>query len=319
MHILFADKFPLKQLEMLQTAGHNTDYRPELQAADLPRFVPGKDALIVRSTNISRMTIEAANQLKIIVRAGAGTNTIDKAAASDNGILVCNVPGKNAAAVAELAFGLLLSIDRRIPDNVSEIRKGVWNKKRFSAAQGVMGKTLGIVGAGSIGMCVAERAQAFGMKILMVKKASRSENILKKMEQLGVEEVKDLKELAMNSDVITVHVPSVPATRNLISEEFLSWMKSDSILLNTSRGEIIDEEALLGALSSKPMRAGLDVYVNEPAAPTGEFRSKLAQHPNVYGTHHIGASTFQAQNAVANGVVEILKAYEKGKVLNRVN
>ncbi len=304
---------------MLQTAGHDTDYMPELQAADLPQFVCGKNALIVRSTKIDQMTLEAADQLQIIVRAGAGTNTIDKAAASDFGIPVCNVPGKNSAAVAELTLGLLLSIDRRIPDNVSEIRNGSWNKKRYSAAQGVMGKTLGIVGAGSIGMSVAERAKAFGMNILMVKKASRSENILKRMEQLGVEEVNDLKVLAMSSDVVTVHVPSVAATRNLINAEFLSWMKDGSILLNTSRGEIVDEDALLEALSAKSMRVGLDVYVNEPPTPTGEFLSRLAQHPNVYGTHHIGASTFQAQDAVANGVVEILQEFEKGKVLNRVN
>ncbi len=319
MHILFADKFPEKQLKLLRAAGHEIEFQPDLKASDLQHTVPEKNALVVRSTKIDQTTIDVANRLKIIIRAGAGTNTIDKEAAAKKGIAVCNVPGQNAAAVAELTIGLLLSIDRKIPDNVREIRDGIWNKKKFSVAHGVMGKTLGIVGAGSIGMSVAQRARAFEMNVLMVKKASRPKSILNRMSELGVREVGDLKELAMNSDVVTVHVPSVPATQNLINQEFLYWMKEGSIFLNTSRGEIVDEDALLDALNNKFMRAGIDVYVNEPAAATGEFKSKLAQHPSVYGTHHIGASTSQAQSAVANGVIEILEAFENGEVLNRVN
>ncbi len=319
MHILFADKFPETQLKTLQDAGHQTHYEPGLPAEDLAAAIPGKEILVVRSTRVTQETIEAGEALSIIIRAGAGTNTIDKDSAARRGIPVCNVPGKNAVAVAELTMGLLLSIDRRIPDNVAELRAGKWDKKKFSAARGLLGQTLGIVGAGSIGMAVAERAFAFGLQIIMQDKPNRSEQILQKMNALQIRTVATLEELAAASDIVTVHVPALPATEGLISESFLSHMKAGAILLNTSRGDVVDEPALIAALDRKGLRAGLDVYAGEPGAAQGTFHSALAQHPSVYGTHHIGASTEQAQDAVAAGVLEIISEFEQRRVINQVN
>ena len=319
MQILFADKFPASQLQTLKDSGHTTTYQPDLQAADLPAKIGGNEILVVRSTKVQKDTIEAADSLKLIIRAGAGTNTIDKAVAAEHGIAVCNVPGKNAVAVAELTMGLLLSIDRNIPDNVRELRNGQWNKKLYSSAQGLMGRSIGIVGAGSIGIAVAERARAFGLEVVMINKPNRSEAMLKLLSELGVNLVDSLEDLAQQCDIVTIHVPATESTRNMINADILERMRDGAVLLNTSRGDIVDEQALLRALDDKSLRAGLDVYPDEPAQAACAFDSKLAQHPNVYGTHHIGASTEQAQNAVANGVLEIVEAFENGTTLNRVN
>lgn len=319
MQILFADKFPVNQLQQLQDSGHVAHYQPDLQADELPANIAGIDVLVVRSTKVQKDTIEAADCLKLIIRAGAGTNTIDKAFAAERGIAVCNVPGKNAVAVAELTIGLLLSIDRNIPDNVRELRAGQWNKKKFSSARGLMGCSIGIIGAGAIGMAVAERAKAFGLDILMINKPNRSESMRNRMAELGVRTVANLDELVAASDIVSVHVPAADSTRNLINAEVLAKMREGAILLNTSRGDVVDAPALLDALDRKSLRAGLDVYPDEPGQAACDYECQLAKHPRVYGTHHIGASTEQAQNAVANGVLEIVQAFENGSALNQVN
>ncbi len=319
MRILFADKFPANYLQKLQDSGHVTNYHPDLLAADLPDKIAGHDVLVVRSTRVEKNAIQAADRLRLIVRAGAGTNTIDKNFAAECDIAVCNVPGKNAVAVAELTMGLLLSIDRNIPDNVRELRDGQWNKKKYSSAQGLMGRTIGIVGAGSIGMAVAERARAFGLQILMIHKPNRSATIQQQMRELAVKTVDGLEDLVSQSDIVSIHVPAADSTRNLINADILSLMRDGAILLNTSRGDVIDEQALLDALDGRSLRAGLDVYPDEPGQAACEFDSRLAKHPSVYGTHHIGASTEQAQNAVAEGVLEIVREFQNGTALNRVN
>ncbi len=319
MQILFADKFPPIQLQQLQDYGYETRFQPDLQADDLPAHIAGNDVLVVRSTKVNKDTIEAADRLKLIIRAGAGTNTIDKASAAEHGIAVCNVPGKNAVAVAELTMGLLLSIDRNIPDNVRELQDGKWNKKKFSAAQGLLGRSIGIIGAGAIGMAVAERAKAFGLEIIMIEKPNRSEAMQNRMAQLGVRTVANLDELVAESDIVSIHVPAAESTHNMINAQVLSKMRNGAILLNTSRGDVVDERALLDALNNKSLRAGLDVYPDEPSQAQCEYNCQLAKHPNVYGTHHIGASTEQAQAAVADGVLEILQAFENGTTLNCVN
>ena len=306
-------------MKRLHDAGHEIRFEPGLSTEGIPDYISGQRILVVRSTKVERPAIEAADDLGIIIRAGAGTNTIDKECARENGIAVSNVPGKNAIAVAELTMGLLLSIDRNIPDNVRELREGRWNKQVYSSARGLMGRSLGIVGAGAIGMAVAERAAAFGMQVRMIEKPGRSEKLLEKMKSLGIETVKSMEELASQCDVVTVHVPAAATTKNLVNREFLGQMRDGAILLNTSRGDVVDEPALLQAMNTKSIRAGVDVYANEPAASSGEFDSELAKHPNVYGTHHIGASTDQAQNAVAEGVLEIVDAFAEGRILNCVN
>lgn len=319
MKILFADKFPGSYQEELVARGHQCVCEPDLGPDALPGAIPGYDVLVVRSTKVTADTIANADSLKIIIRAGAGTNTIDKGVAADRGIYVCNVPGKNAIAVAELTMALLLAIDRRIPENVAELRAGQWNKKRYSQAQGLYGKTLGIVGLGAIGIAVAERAKAFGLHLLAVHKPDRSADTLARLSELGVQFVDDLGTLAERSDILSFHVPAAAQTQGVVSRDLLERMRPGSIVINTSRGDVVDEEALLEAMDSKGIRAGLDVYNGEPGPGYAEFDSKLARHPNVYGTHHIGASTEQAQDAVAEGVVHILAEFDAGKVLHCVN
>ena len=319
MQILFADSFPARQLQQLQDLGHSIDFQPNLSAEDLSGVIQGKDVIIVRSTKVQSDTIAAADHLKMILRAGAGTNTIDKACAAEHGIAVCNVPGKNAVAVAELTLGLLLSIDRNIPDNVQALRNHQWDKKRFSTAQGLAGRSIGIIGVGAIGLAVAQRARAFELEVVMVDKPGRSDAMQEKIAELDVRLVPDLETLASECDIVSIHVPGSESTKNLIGAEFLSRMREGSVLLNTSRGDVVDSAALIKALDEQSMRAGLDVYADEPATGSCDYHSELATHPRVYGTHHIGASTEQAQNAVADSVIEIINALERGTVVNQVN
>ena len=174
MQLLFADSLPQKTIAELEARGHQCVVDPGLGEADLAGRIPGFDVLVVRSTKVPRSVFGAADRLALVIRAGAGTNTIDTAAAAARGVLVANVPGRNSAAVAELTMGLLLAIDRRIPDNVADLRAGRWDKKTYSKAAGLLGSTLGIVGLGSIGLCVAERAAAFGVKVQTLAKHGRA-------------------------------------------------------------------------------------------------------------------------------------------------
>ena len=319
MKILFADKFPLSFVEKLEHMGHNCSIDPNLKAEDLPGTIGDAEILVVRSTGVMADTITAATGLKMVIRAGAGTNTIDKDTAAAQGIYVCNVPGKNAIAVAELAIGLLIAIDRSIPDNVERIRQGIWDKKRFSEASGLFGRSIGVVGLGAIGMAVAERAHAFGMKLYIIRKPERAPELSNRLTELGAVGMIDLYDLAKICDILSFHTPASEDTKRLVGAELLAEMKPRSVLLNTSRGDLIDERALIKAMDEKGIRAGLDVYMDEPAVAQGNFDSALARHPNVYGTHHIGASTEQAQAAVAEGVVDIVEAFDQGGVMHCVN
>ena len=319
MKILFADKFPKTQLQQLQDQGHECDLQPDLDGDTLPQAVNDAEVLVVRSTKITSDTIGAAASLRLIIRAGAGTNTIDKDAAADRGIPVCNIPGKNAVAVAELAMGLLIAIDRRIPENVIDLRAGRWNKKKYSVAQGLMGRHMGIIGLGAIGLAVAERARAFGIHVYVVDKPDRSAQTRETLAGLGLQIVPDLDSMLNVCDIISLHVPSAAETKGMVDAEFVAKLQPGAILINASRGDVIDETALLAAMNEKGIRAGLDVYADEPSAGEGAFSSTLASHPNTCGTHHIGASTDQAQKAVSDGVLEVIEAFVAGTVMNCVN
>ena len=318
MRVLFADAVDPSTVAALTEQGHECATEPKSSANDLPTRIPGFEALVVRSTKVTAATIEAADALELIIRAGAGTNTIDVEAASEVGIYVTNVPGRNAIAVAELTMGLLLAIDRRIADNVADLRAGSWNKTTYGKADGVFGKTIGIIGLGDIGIAVAERAAAFGLQVRAVRK-DRDEAVEEAIRAIGIELVDSLEDLVATSDIVTIHVPALPETAGMFDAKLLGGMKDGAILLNTSRGDVVDEAALLDAIETRGLRVGLDVYPDEPGSGTTRWSSKLAQHPNVVGTHHIGASTAQAQRAVADGVVEIVEAFVRGEILNCVN
>lgn len=318
MKILLADLFEQSGLDALAAAGHDLDYQPQLQSADLPGAVQDAEVLVVRSTRVEGNVFELDSALGLVIRAGAGTNTIDSEAAARRAVFVANVPGKNAVAVAELTMGLLLALDRRIPDNVADARAGAWNKKAYSEAEGLLGKTIGIVGLGKIGLSVAERATAFGMKVITTSK-TRDPATEERMKDLAIETVPDLRALAEASDVVTLHVPGDSSTMRMIDAEFLQHLRPGAILINTSRGDVLDEDAVLDAIAAKGLRVGIDVFESEPAAGTGQFESTLARHPAVYTTHHIGASTAQAQEAIAAEVVAMIHDYANGAVRNVVN
>jgi D-3-phosphoglycerate dehydrogenase / 2-oxoglutarate reductase len=319
MHLLFADRMAEQTVAELEARGHVCVMEPGLAADELPDRVRGFDGLVVRSTKVRRAVFEAADRLVLVIRAGAGTNTIDTDAAASHGVFVCNVPGRNAAAVAELTLGLLLAIDRRIADNVADLRSGHWDKHRYSKAEGLLGSTMGIIGLGSIGFAVAERAAAFGIRVQSLAKPGRAPRVVARIEELGITMVDSIEELVSSSDIVSLHVPSNADTRHLVDDAFLARMKKGAILLNTSRGDVIDERALLEALDARRVRAGLDVFDDEPGSGKGSWDSRLASHPEVVATHHIGASTAQAQRAIAAGVTEIVDAFMSGEARHCVN
>ena len=317
MTVLVADKLEASALEGLGALGVELLNQPELTADTLPEALreSGADLLIVRSTKVSAEALESG-RLGAVVRAGAGYDTIDVDAASRQGVLVANTPGRNAQAVAELAFGLILACDRRIPDAVISLREGRWNKQEFSKARGLAGRTLGLIGMGKIGQEMATRAKAFGMHVVALSRWLTPEVAA----ALDIGRAEDLSELAQLSDVISVHVALNPETQGMLNAAFFEALPSGAIVINTSRAEVVDQAALLTAVRTKGIRAGLDVFEGEPAAPVAEYDGELRDAPGVYATHHIGASTEQAQESVASEVVRVVKEYVlTGKVPNVVN
>lgn len=318
MKILIADKFQASGAEALRKLGCEVVTRPDATADTMKDVVAEVDPeiLIVRGTKVPAAAIQAGRRLGVIVRAGAGYDSIDVAEASRQGIYVTNCPGKNSVAVAEVAWGLILACDRRIPDQVADLRQGKWNKAEYSKARGLKGRTLGIVGTGQIGMEIAHRGQAFGMHVIGWSRSLTRE----KAEALGIGFAETLADLASHSDVVSVSVASTADTNGLIDASFLASMKPGAIFINTSRGSVVDHAALANAIRDKGLRAGLDVFGNEPGGGTGTFVDPIVGLPGVYGTHHVGASTDQAQDAIAGEAVRIVRHYlETGEVCNCVN
>ena len=318
MKILIADKFDESGIEQLQTAGCEVISEPGTTADQIQSAIEthSPNILIVRSTKVSAAAIASGKNLSLIVRAGAGYDSIDVAEASRRGIFVANCPGKNSVAVAELAWGLILACDRRIPDQTSDLRNGVWNKKEYAKARGLKGLTLGIIGLGQIGQEIAKRGKAFGMEVVAW---SRSLNQTK-ADALGIGFCESLDVLAKQSDVVSVNVAANKNTANLIASQFVANMKNDAYLINTSRGSVVDQAALSAGIKDKGLRAGLDVFANEPGSGDNQFSDSIVELPGVYGTHHVGASTSQAQLAIAREAVRVILEYLKtGQVDNCVN
>jgi D-3-phosphoglycerate dehydrogenase / 2-oxoglutarate reductase len=333
--VLIADNFETSGIEGLQAAGCEVVQQPDLKDEALTRAIAETqaDVLVVRSTKVTEAMLNAG-RLALVVRAGAGYNTIDVAAASRRGIYVSNCPGKNSVAVAELTMALILALDRRVPDNVAELRAGQWNKKEYSQAQGLQGQTLGLLGAGNIAVEVIRRAAAFGLDVVLWSRRFDGED-----RPLSEAEAQDLglaggsarvalavvlapspAEVAARCDILSVHLALKPETRGIVDAALLARLKPGAMVINTSRGEMVDAQALAAAVEEKGLRVGLDVFAAEPAAATGEMSDPLLGLPGVYGTHHIGASTVQAQEAIAAETVRIVRTYmETGKVPNVVN
>ena len=323
MKVLVADKFEQSGLDGLRAIGCEVVYVPDAKDAALVEAVASSGAavLVVRSTPVQAPVLDAG-ALSLVVRAGAGVNTIDVAGASRRGIYVSNCPGKNAVAVAELAMGLILALDRRIPDSVAELRAGAWNKKEYSKARGLHGRTLGLLGFGSIGQEVAVRATAFGMPVVAwSRRFDRDPAERERVEDaFGIAIVDAPEEVVAVADVVSVHLALSKETRGFVDAELLGHLKPGAFFINTARAELVDQAALAAAVREKGIRAGLDVFAAEPTAATGAFADDIVQLPGVYGTHHIGASTDQAQDAIAGETVRIVRIYkDTGRVPNVVN
>jgi D-3-phosphoglycerate dehydrogenase len=333
MVVLVADRFEESGLAGLRAAGCDVRYEPSLQGDTLDAALrdTGAAILVVRSTTVTEAMMDGT-RLALIVRAGAGVNTIDVAAASRRGIYVSNCPGRNAIAVAELTMGLLLALDRRIPDNVADLRNGRWDKATYAVAQGLAGRTLGVLGAGAIAREVVRRAAAFDMRVVLWSRRFDGRDGPLDAESLRALELDTVawrapvttaptpRDVAARSDALSVHLALSPETRGLVDAEVLAALRPGAIFVNTSRAEVVDAAALHEAVSERGIRAGLDVFADEPSGSAGEFTDPIVKAGLVYGTHHIGASTSQAQEAIAAETVRIVSTFVRtGRVPNVVN
>ncbi len=318
MKVLVADKFEDAGLAGLKAVGCEVLYEPKLEGETLGARLgeTRAEVLVVRSTKVTAAEIEKASGLALIVRAGAGVNTIDLAAASVRAVAVSNCPGKNAIAVAELAWGLLIALDRRLVEQAVDLRAGVWNKAEYGKARGLAGRTLGVIGLGSIGLEVVTRARAFGMPVVAWSRSLDDD----RAERLGVARADSIHALAAACDAVTVHCALTKETKGILDAKFFEGMKPGSFFVNTSRGEVVDQRALEAAIREKGVRAALDVFEKEPSGGTGAFEDGIVKLPGVIGSHHVGASTEQAQNAIAAETVRIVAAFAAtGEIPNAVN
>lgn len=327
MKVLVADKFEKLGLDGLAALGCTVVNQPGIGTEKLgPALETEKpEILVVRSTKVPSTVLEQAKGLKLIVRAGAGVDNIDVGAATAHGIKVCNCPGMNAIAVAELTMGLLLCCDRRIPDQVALQRSGQWSKKEFGktgagGARGLKGMTLGVVGAGAIGQEVIIRAKAFEMNVVAWSLGITPQHAAALRCEFGGCDMVSLLELAARADAITVHLPLADNTKKLFNKTFFDAMKPGAYFINTSRGGMVDEAALREAIKTKGLRVGLDVFDPQPSEAEAPFTNEIVKLPGVYGTCHSGAGTDQAQQAVAIETVRIVKVFkERGRTENCVN
>ncbi len=312
MIIVVADPLPSSAVELLRSIpGWTVDARPQRAPEQLKAALAVADALIVRSaTTVDRALIDAAPSLRVIARAGTGVDNVDVDAATERGVLVMNAPGANSVSVAEHAMALILALSRGVSAADSSMKRGVWDKKRLVGAE-LRGKTLGIIGLGRIGQEVAGRARAFGMTIV-AHDPFISEQVAGSLDIT----LSSLDELCATADYITLHVPATAETRRLFDRERIAKCKSGVRIINTARGELVDEEALADAIEAGSIAgAALDVFENEPPGD-----SRLVKLRQVVATPHIAASTVEAQEMVGLETAAAVRDYlQSGIIANAVN
>ena len=316
MKILIADKVSSKMVADLTALGCEVAVNADVSAEALQACLAGVEILVVRSKQVTAAAIEAGTSLALIIRAGAGVNTIDIRKASEKGVYVANCPGKNTDAVAELAIGLLIAADRRIPDALLDLRAGKWRKKEYGKARGLKGRTLGIVGTGNIGMAVARLAKGLDMEVIGWSRSLNPE----KAKGLGIACCASLAELAERADAVSVHLALTKETRGMLGAEFFGALKKGTLFVNTARSEVVDSVAFKAALRDGRIRAALDVFENEPAGGEADFADAELAGLLAAATPHIGASTDQAEEAIAEETVRVARTFlETGKPANAVN
>jgi D-3-phosphoglycerate dehydrogenase len=311
LKIVVADDLPVSALELLRADGWEVDARTGRSADQLASDLAEADALVVRSaTKVTAALISAAPRLRVIARAGTGVDNVDVTAASARGIVVMNAPGANSVSVAELAMGLILSLARHLPAADAAMKQGKWEKKKFLGEE-VRDKTLGLAGLGRIGQEVARRADAFGMRIIAHDPFISAQVAA----DLGIELV-SLDELFSRADYISLHMPSNDKTRNLVNADRLGRARKGIRIVNTARGDLIDENALADAIESGQVAgAALDVFHTEPPADP-----RLQKLPQVVATPHIAASTREGQELVGVETAAALRDFLRdGVIRNAVN
>lgn len=305
IRILVCDPIHEDGVTMLREAGFDVDLKTDVAGEGLLKIAAGYDALVVRSrTKVTAEVLEAAGKLKVIARAGVGLDNIDLEEAKRRDVEVVNSPEAPSNAVAELVLGMMLSLARSIPEADASMKRGEWIKRRLTGFE-LAGKTLGVVGFGRIGYLVGKKARALGMSVLTYDVVI--EKLMSYVEEAGAEAV-SMEELLAASDFVSLHVPLLPQTRNLIGRKEIEAMKDGAYLINASRGGIIDEDALRTAIvEGKLAGAALDVFEEEP--PEDALLTGLEK---VVATPHIGAATVEAQRAnstiVAEKLIGILKS-----------
>jgi D-3-phosphoglycerate dehydrogenase len=309
-NILISDGLDEKGQSILRQSA-TVDDRTDISADDLLNAIVGYDGLIVRGrTKVTASVMGAASRLKVIGRAGVGVDNIDLEAAKKHNITVVNTPMSTTVAVAELTFGLMLSLARDIPRADGAMKQGKWLKKELEGME-LNGKTLGIIGMGRIGTQVGKYASVFGMNVIAYNPQITEDEIKAR----GAEPV-SIQDLYAWSDYISLHLPYTVQTRDLIGPQAFSQMKDGVRIVSTARGGIIDEVALLNALNSgKVAGVALDVFEREPPGLT-----ELVSHPRVIGTPHIGAQTAEAQSRASEDIaVEVLSALQNEPLRWKVN
>ncbi|HKJ83041.1 MAG TPA: phosphoglycerate dehydrogenase [Mariprofundaceae bacterium] len=310
--VWIADKMSERAVEVFRARGIEVDYRPGLDPEEQIRIAGDYDGIAVRSaTKLKGELLDAAARVRVIGRAGIGVDNVDVPACSRRGVVVMNTPFGNTITTAELAIAHLLAAARQIPQANASTRAGKWEKSRFMGME-LTGKKAGVIGAGNIGSIVCDRLKGLHMHVYVYDPFISNE----RAEAMGVTKVESVEELVAMVDVLTIHVPLVDATRNLIDAEMLKRMKRGAILVNCARGGIVDEAALFEACKSGHLRAAaLDVYAEEPAK-----ENPLFELESVSCTPHIGASTGEAQENVAVQVAEQMSDFLlAGTVTNAVN
>ena len=292
--------------KILKDNGMDVEYNPEITADELLRTVQKYNTLVVRSrTQITADIIQAAENCQVIARVGVGLDNIDQKAAEQKGIRVINAVEGAMNAVAELVMTFMLSLARHVPRGDRAMREGIWAKKSLKGTE-LSGKYLGIVGVGNIGKRLARLARAFNMNIIGYDVIPIDPDFVSDVGMMKT----DLNTLLQSSDYVSLHVPLLESTKNLINAEKISLMKKTACIINTSRGGIVDEDAIHAALKSGNLGgAALDVFETEPPGDT-----QLTSLDNIIMTPHIGAQTFEAQKLAANVIAEKLVQIERGVI-----
>lgn len=316
MRVLVADRLSDDALDEMRTFGVDVMYDPTLSPELLPVALDGVNVLVVRGTEVSESAIRAGRSLNLIIRAGAGVSNIDVPIASERGIYVANCPGKNASGVAELTWALITSLDRRVPDAVASLRAGRWEKDEFAKAEGLFGRSMGILGLGHVGKSVLRVAHAFHMRPFAFSRSLTNSRAA----ECQVTRASSIVELARESEIFTVHLELSERTRGIVDRQVLEALPDGAIFVNTARHELVDYDALLDLIPKKGLRVGLDVLPEEPRSRSGSFDHPILRSGLVYATPHIGASTDEAQISISNETVRILRSFlTEGVVPNVVN